>query len=477
MKPLISIVVPAYNEEELLTGCLASLLDQDLDRTKYEIILVNNASTDDTEKIAKEYGVRVINESRKGYVYAVKKGTESAGAPIIAMTDADCTVPRDWLSNLLALYNNDPGLVAIGGGFSLYDGSWLMNKVSELFSRLYLNSACGGNMSFRVNSYYACGGYDPNYNMGADFILCHKLRKVGRVRIIRRLKVATSARRFIYSSPRELFSYLLNGASLIIFKRPLFSTFPDIRPKISRGLALPLAIKLVLFSAVMILSFTVVYPSVSHSQTPIHQKIHQSGKSLALTFDDGPDPQTTPKILTILKEKQIKATFFLVGKKVDQNPKLAQEIVAEGHTISNHSYNHRLFSGLDRSKQMKNDFDKSATAIQVVTGVKPRLLRTPHGFDSTWFNANARKHNYVVVAWDLDSLDWLPTSSSRSIENRVLKEAKSGDIVDMHDGLDFKVGTQEKLVKALPQIIDGLKAQGYSFVTVDELMKTKAYEG
>ena len=102
MDKILTVVVPVYNEQELIAGCLDSLLDQTLDKEKYEIIVIDNNSSDQTARIALEKGVRVEKELRKGYVHAIRKGIDVSQTQLIAFTDADCRVPPDWTAKILS---------------------------------------------------------------------------------------------------------------------------------------------------------------------------------------------------------------------------------------------------------------------------------------------------------------------------------------------------------------------------------------
>ena len=108
MQKVISIIVPAYNEQDLIADCLDSLLNQNLDKDKYEIIVIDNNSTDLTARIALAKGVRVEKEAKKGYVHAIRKGIEVSEADIIAFTDADCRVPADWAAKILDNFSSSP---------------------------------------------------------------------------------------------------------------------------------------------------------------------------------------------------------------------------------------------------------------------------------------------------------------------------------------------------------------------------------
>jgi peptidoglycan/xylan/chitin deacetylase (PgdA/CDA1 family) len=186
-------------------------------------------------------------------------------------------------------------------------------------------------------------------------------------------------------------------------------------------------------------------------------------KVIALTFDDGPSPKNTPAILDILKQQGVKATFFLLGTNVKKYSELAQRIVNEGHAIGNHSWDH-TFNKVDASKA-SHEIDDTSTLIQEVTGVKPSLFRPPGGFMDTGMATYAQQQKYMITMWSVDPKDYLV--SAPILLDNVLRNAKPGRIVLLHDG----GGDRSATIQALPQLITALKQQGYTFVTVPELLK------
>jgi glycosyltransferase involved in cell wall biosynthesis len=227
MQRVISVIVPAYNEQELIAGCLDSLLNQNLDKDKYEIIVIDNNSADFTTKIALEKGVRVVKELKKGYVHAIRKGIEVSQADIIAFTDADCRVPTDWLSKILDDFSTSANIIAVGGKLAFYDLNPIMDRGVRMI--LYFTRALpGNNMAVKREGFIRIGGIDPQVNLSVDFWLTMKLRKIGRIIIDRHLVVETSGRRFRGSFSSDI-RYFINVISILIASRPLFYDFPDIR--------------------------------------------------------------------------------------------------------------------------------------------------------------------------------------------------------------------------------------------------------
>lgn len=227
MGKILTVVVPVYNEQELISGCLDSLLNQTLDKEKYEIIVIDNNSTDLTAKIALEKGVRVEKEFRKGYVHALRMGIEVSQTEYVAFTDADCRVPPNWTAKILSHFTSDTEFVGVGGKLAFYDLHPILDKAFQ--SVLYFNQALpGNNMAVRRDAVIRIGGIDPGVNLTVDYWLTLKLRKVGKLKVDKSLVVITSGRRFKSSFESNL-KYFINVVSMQISSKPLFYDFPDIR--------------------------------------------------------------------------------------------------------------------------------------------------------------------------------------------------------------------------------------------------------
>lgn len=227
MTKALSVIVPAYNEEILLPGCLDSLLAQTADPASYEIVVIDNASTDRTAMIARNKGVRVEEETRKGYVYALRRGVEVSQAALLAFTDADCRAPRDWVTRILQDFEETPDIVALGGMLDFYDLNPILKSVTKVILTLS-RVLPGNNMALRREALDCIGGIDPRINLSADYWLTLKLRRVGMIRKDRGLIVRTSGRRFRHAFASHL-QYAANAVFIRLFGRPLFFDFPDVR--------------------------------------------------------------------------------------------------------------------------------------------------------------------------------------------------------------------------------------------------------
>jgi glycosyltransferase involved in cell wall biosynthesis len=226
-KPSVSVVVPAYNEEYFLADTLTALLQQDYGRT-YEIIVVNNASTDRSPEIARAMGVRLLEEPCKGIVHAWSAGFATAQGEILAATDADTRVPADWLSRLVAALTARPDVVAAGRVYRFYDGPAWLRLGSRLLTFLTWHLV-GVNMAMWRQAYEAISDLDTSVSIGADTRLTRELRRLGHVVLDRRLVVDTSARRFEAAFWPSVWLYLANDFWLALFRRPLYTEFRDIR--------------------------------------------------------------------------------------------------------------------------------------------------------------------------------------------------------------------------------------------------------
>ncbi|WP_219884554.1 polysaccharide deacetylase family protein [Merismopedia glauca] len=187
-------------------------------------------------------------------------------------------------------------------------------------------------------------------------------------------------------------------------------------------------------------------------------------KIIALTFDDGPWPVTTIQILDILKQEKIKATFFLLGQPLQNYPQIAQQVVAQGHAIGNHTWHH-WYHKLDATTSAK-EIETTAALIYKTTGIKTYLFRPPGGLLNNGVADYAKRKKYFVALWSSDSTDYNRPSVA-TLVNNVMKNARPGGMVLMHDG----GGDRSHTVKALPIIIAQLKSRGYKFVTVPELLE------
>ncbi len=237
-----------------------------------------------------------------------------------------------------------------------------------------------------------------------------------------------------------------------------------------RPVRLGLGIAVLGITAGFVLTLNAVLPE-NRFYGPVFSEIQTSEKLVALTFDDGPNPPYTGQILDILKERQIPATFFVLGHNVAQYPDLTRRIVAEGHQLGNHTYTHVDLLKLDRNGVVE-EIEKTNQVIAAAVGYAPHVMRPPHGFRDAVVMDIMAEYQLKVVEWSVASRDWLNPGAA-VIADRTLRKVKNGSVILLHDG-DGIAGRSPRTqtVEATRLIIDRLLAQGYKFVTVDEILES-----
>ncbi|NPV93398.1 MAG: polysaccharide deacetylase family sporulation protein PdaB [Firmicutes bacterium] len=220
---------------------------------------------------------------------------------------------------------------------------------------------------------------------------------------------------------------------------------------------------LILLAAVFLVATSVVYVEAGSRLKPVYE-VQTEEKVLALTFDISWGTKTPGPVLDILKEQQVQSTFFLSGPWTEKYPDVPRRIAAEGHELGSHGYQHINLSTLPFD-DIKTEIMKAHSSIEKVTGKSPSLIRTPNGdYDNKVIKA-AEECGYRVIQWGTDSLDW-KNPGVDAIVQRVTTRAHPGDIILMHAS-----DTCLQTTQALPQVIGELRAKGYRFVTVSELLQ------
>jgi peptidoglycan/xylan/chitin deacetylase (PgdA/CDA1 family) len=190
-----------------------------------------------------------------------------------------------------------------------------------------------------------------------------------------------------------------------------------------------------------------------------------SGNYVAMTFDDGPHPQNTPRLLDILRARNVKATFYVIGRSVDLYPQVVRRTVAEGHEIGNHSHTHRLLSKLGDS-ELRMEMARCRDAVGRAAGVRMRTMRPPYGgLLQRQRELVFSEFGYPTILWAVDPLDWKRPGPS-VVTSRILTATKAGSIILAHD-------LHAPTVDAMPATIDGLLHRGFKFVTVSQLLAMK----
>jgi peptidoglycan/xylan/chitin deacetylase (PgdA/CDA1 family) len=190
-------------------------------------------------------------------------------------------------------------------------------------------------------------------------------------------------------------------------------------------------------------------------------------KWIALTFDDGPYPPYTDRLLDVLKAKGIHVTFFLVAEQAQQYPELVRRMTAEGHTVGLHAFRHRDFLKLTEEEKRK-DLEQGKNLLRDITGKNPVYWRPPHGFRDFSVMETAAAQNLTVVNWSVIPRDWTGIDS-QEIFRRVMDKAEDGAIVLLHDGDSpgYKAPRQAT-VDAVTPLIDSLREKGYHLVSLEE---------
>ena len=191
---------------------------------------------------------------------------------------------------------------------------------------------------------------------------------------------------------------------------------------------------------------------VSASATPVE------APKIALTFDDGPSTAWTPALLDGLKERGVKATFFLIGENADKNPEIVKRMAEEGHLIGNYTYHHVELTKVSENEARLELADTSAVIVRI-TGKEPEYMRPPFG---AWQRKLEQEIQMLPVLWTIDPLDWT-TENQDEIVNKVVTEAEENDIILLHD-------CYKSSIEAGLRIVDILQEEGFVFVTVDELL-------
>ena len=179
---------------------------------------------------------------------------------------------------------------------------------------------------------------------------------------------------------------------------------------------------------------------------------------VALTFDDGPHPVCTPQLLDGLKKRDVKVTFFVTGENEDSKPEIVKRASEDGHLIGNHTFHHVQLTAAN-SDDFKKEIISTNDIIQEVTGKETSFIRPPYG---SWDKKYEKELNMFPVLWDVDPLDWCSTNVDKIVRSE-LAGTKENSIILMHDSYD-------STVTAALQVVDILKAEGYEFVTVDEIL-------
>jgi len=227
-------------------------------------------------------------------------------------------------------------------------------------------------------------------------------------------------------------------------------------------------------AAALFISFCVFFDEVLLVRKNTVYRVDTPAKIVAFTFDDGPSPEWTPRILDALKATHSKATFFLLGKHVRAYPQIARDILAHGCEIGNHTFNHQVIMNLPAGKIIKEIKD-TEKAIKEATGITPVLFRPPKGWVTDKDKKFINSLGYETILWTINSKDWVDFDD-KYIVKFILGRVRPGDIILFHDSggvFASEGGNREETVKTVRLLADKLKAEGYSITSVGELLASR----
>jgi peptidoglycan-N-acetylglucosamine deacetylase len=191
-------------------------------------------------------------------------------------------------------------------------------------------------------------------------------------------------------------------------------------------------------------------------------------KCIALSFDDGPAGAKTVRILDILKENNVEAAFFCIGKNMPGNEKLVKRISKEGHIIGNHSYSHHRFFDLFSSRKMLDDLQHMSRACLEITGLSPRFFRPPYGVTNPNLKKAVLRGGFISIGWSIRSLDTVIRNEERLL-SKILSSLKPGAILLLHD-------TSETTVLILTRLLTAIREKGYQVIRLDKMINLNPYD-
>ncbi len=513
----ISVVIPAHNEEEYLPLCLESIKQQDY-AAEHEVIVVDNASTDNTAKIALDWGAKVVHESKQSPACARQKGAEAATGEIIAFIDADSQAPNGWLSTIVSRFVREPEMVVISGPYVYCDAGRIariasyVNFISiimdQLFRRAFNKGGAiwGCNFAVRRSALFEVGGFDTSIRFyGEEYELSLRLKRAGKGGIVPWLFVLTSARRLKrLGVVTQYWNWVVDYFSVLFWYEPISEQLEDWPIKAWQAVvaafssqrvraslwhiallfgllwlhispAIEAVGRLIYVLDIGVLSTLFAYHGIN-PRSRFYGKVWANGNRncprIALTFDDGPNEPYTSRVLDILEQYKIRATFFVIGRNAERHPDTCRRIVTTGNVIGNHSYHHHKSLCLRQGKAVARDIELAHQAIYECTGFEPKLFRPPYGFRTPWLMRTVRHLGYMVVTWDNMTGDWKANHSGREIGQTIVRRAKPGSVIVLHDGRNGRPSyDRSQMLEALPFVIQSLRERGFDFVTIPELLE------
>jgi peptidoglycan/xylan/chitin deacetylase (PgdA/CDA1 family) len=239
---------------------------------------------------------------------------------------------------------------------------------------------------------------------------------------------------------------------------------------------IPLAVGSAIASAAIgLASYATFVPGNRIWGPVVYQGSREGPPRVALTFDDGPTPGATDRVLDVLGELNVKAAFFLIGRNVEREPELARRIFAEGHVVGNHTYDHSRWSAMGTTRFWREQIEKTDVAIEQALGRRPLLFRPPIGHKTPHTMSAARIGGHRVVTWTVRGWDGVPTTAGRIIEH-VVPRCKPGGIVVLHDGVEpGRTRDASATIDAIKPLVAAIREKGLELARLDELTGLKAY--
>lgn len=217
------------------------------------------------------------------------------------------------------------------------------------------------------------------------------------------------------------------------------------------------------FSALILFMGLLAYGSFRLKANYFLDSIHKGkNEGIILTFDDGPDPETTPMILDLLKKENLKATFFVIGMKAVKNPELLDRMILEGHTVGNHSFSHHKAIAFFSHGKLEEDLSKCSRVIREITGHNPVFFRPPFGVTNPKFGRIVNRLGMKSIGWTVRSFDTIKTDS-KVLAAKICRKTKPGSILLFHD-------TRKVTVEALPEMLAHFKKNNLAVIPIHQAL-------
>jgi glycosyltransferase involved in cell wall biosynthesis/peptidoglycan/xylan/chitin deacetylase (PgdA/CDA1 family) len=486
---MISIVIPALNEERFLPGCLESIRNQDY-QGDYEIVLVDNGSTDRTASIARDFGARVIPYTQsRGVFYARQAGADAASGDIIVQADADTVYPKEWLSRIAKKLESHPKAVAVTGRYIYRDRPFwapfeyyyrhLLNLLTAfLFGKPLIVS--GATFAFKRQAFLKVNGYKGLTYSADQYGIAIRLSKVGKVLYDKNIYVMTSSR-----AVQKPFLVLVSDCFVNIAKWITYLCQDSINA-LRTATAKSRVRRIAIGSIPLITTFIVLLIGYFIPSSPVFGRVFSKTKPeekvIALTFDDSPGDPYTPEILGILEHYDVQATFFVNMESDKPYPDCTRQIAAEGKTTNNQQYSGNTKHALGNVSNHSSATGGAATTYEVFN-FKPHPNYFPDREPSQSELCKVTEERTVMVARNIVTAAPDPNlwgkPSPIVVANQIIHDAKPGKILILRKSYETNVSQPQPdkalTVQALPIIIEVLKAKGYRFETAPDLLNIASY--